>query len=193
MWELDHQKCWSLKNWCFQTVVLEKILVSPLDSKEIQSVNPKGNQPWIFIGRTDAEAETPILWPPDVKSEITGKDPDAGKGWRQEEKGMTKDEMVGWHHWLSGHSLSKLWQVVKDKEAWCTLVHGVAESWTWLSDWTTPTHCDFNGGWMTISSDTSGRHSSKECWPKPWIPPSSPHHTYNYRNPSDGWLRTGEY
>ena len=98
MWELDHKESWVLKNWCFWTVVLEKTLESPLDCIEIQPVHPKGNQSWIFIGRTDAKAEAPILWPPDVKSWLIGKDPDAGKDWRQEEKGMTEDEMVGWHH-----------------------------------------------------------------------------------------------
>ena len=103
MWELDHKESWLPKNWCFWTVVLEKTLESPLDCKEIQPVYPKGDQSWVFIGRTDAEAETPILWPPDVKSWVTGKDPDAGKVWRQEEKGMTEDEMVGWHHRLNGH------------------------------------------------------------------------------------------
>ena len=102
MWELDYKESWASKNWCFWTVVLEKTLESPLDSKEIQPVYPKGNQRWIFIGRTDAEAETPIRWLPDVKNWLLGKDPDAGKDWRQEEKGMTEDEMVGWHHWL-GH------------------------------------------------------------------------------------------
>ena len=102
MWELDHKEGWALKNWCFWTVVLEKTLESPLDSKEIKPVNSKGNQSWIFIGRTDAEAEAPILWPPDAKSRLTRKDPDAGKDWRQEEKGMT-EEMVGWHHRLDGH------------------------------------------------------------------------------------------
>ena len=95
MWELDYKESWALKNWCFWTVVLEKTLEGPLDWKEIQPVNPKGNQPWIFIGRTDAEAEAPILWPPHEKSWLIGKDPDAGKDWRQEEKGMTEDEMVG--------------------------------------------------------------------------------------------------
>ena len=95
MWELDHKEGWVLKNWCFWTVVLEKTLESPLDCKEIQPVNPKGNQPWIFIGRTDAEAETPILWPPDEKTWLIGKDPDAGKDWGQKEKGTTEDEMVG--------------------------------------------------------------------------------------------------
>ena len=103
MWELDDKESWELKNWCFQTVVLEKTLESPLDYEESQPVNPKGNQPWIFIGRTDAEAETPILWAPNVKSWLIWKDPDAGKDWRQEEKGTTKDEMVGWHHRLNGH------------------------------------------------------------------------------------------
>ena len=100
---LDYKEGWALKNWCFLTVVLEKTSESPLDSKEIRPVNPKGNQPWIFIGRTDAEAEAPILWPPGVKSQLFGRDPDAGKDWRQEEKGMTEDEMVGWHHQLNGH------------------------------------------------------------------------------------------
>jgi len=103
MSELDHKESWCLKNWCFWTVVLEKTLKSPLDCKEIQPVNPKGDQSWIFIGRSDAEAETPILWPPDVKNWLIGKDPDAGKDWRQEEKGTTEDEMVGWHHQIDGH------------------------------------------------------------------------------------------
>ena len=102
-WELDHKESWALKNWCFWTVVLEKTPESPLDSKEIKPVYPKGNQSWIYIGRTDAEAETPILWPPDAKNWLLGKDPDAGKEWRQEEKGTTEDEMAGWHHWLYGH------------------------------------------------------------------------------------------
>ena len=102
MWELDHKESWALKNWCFWTVVLEKTLESPLDCKEIQPVNPKGDQFWIFIGRTDAGAETPIIWPPDAKNWLIGKDPDAGKYWRQEEKGMTEDEMIGWHHRLNG-------------------------------------------------------------------------------------------
>ena len=103
MWELNHKESWALKNWCFWTAVLEKTLESPLDCKEIQPVYPKGNQSWIFSGRTDAEAETPILWPLDVNNWLTGKDPDAGKDWRQEEKGMTEDEMVGWYHQLCGH------------------------------------------------------------------------------------------
>ena len=103
MWELNCEGSWVSKNWCFWTVVLEKTLESPLDWKEIQPVHPKGNQSWIFIGRTDAEAETPILWPPDAKNWLIGKDPDAGKDWRWKEKGKTEDEMVGWHHQLDGH------------------------------------------------------------------------------------------
>ena len=107
MWELDHKEDWGPKNWCFWTVMLEKTLVSPLDCKEIKPVNPKGNQSWIFIGRTDSEAEAPILWPPHAKSWLIGKDPDDGKDWRQEEKGMTEDEMVGWHHQLNGHEFQQ--------------------------------------------------------------------------------------
>ena len=103
MRELDYKENWAPKNWCFWTVVLEKTLESPLDCKEIQPVHSKGNKSWIFIGRTDVEAETPILWPPDVKSWLIWKDPDAGKDWRQEEKGTTEDEMVGWHHRFNGH------------------------------------------------------------------------------------------
>ena len=107
MWEMDHGENWVLKNWCFWTVVLEKTLESSLDCKEIKPVNSKGNQSWIFTGRTDAEAETLILWPPDAKNWLTRKDPDAGKDWRQEEKGITEDEMVGWHHWLDGHEFEQ--------------------------------------------------------------------------------------
>ena len=103
LWELDYKESWVLKNRCFWTVVLEKILESPLNCKDIEPVNPKGNQSWIFIGRTDAEAETPIFWPPDTKNWLTGKDRDAGKDWRREDKGTTEDEMVGWHHQLYGH------------------------------------------------------------------------------------------
>ena len=102
-WELDYKESWTPKNWCLWTVVLEKTLESPLDCKEIQPNNPKWNQSWIFIGRTDVEAEIPILWPPDAKSWLIWRDPDAGKDWRQEEKGRTEDEMVGSHHWFNGH------------------------------------------------------------------------------------------
>ena len=104
MWELDHKEGWVPKNWCFWTVVLEKTLESP---KEIKPVHPKGNQSWIFTGRTDAETEAPILWPPNSKNQFIGKHPDAGKDWRQEEKGMTKDEMDGWHHQLDGHEFEQ--------------------------------------------------------------------------------------
>ena len=103
MWELDYKESGVLKNWSFWTVQLEKTLESPLDCKEIQPVHPQGNQHWIFIGRTDAEAETPILWPPDAKNWLIEKDPDAGKYWRPEEKGMTEDEMVEWQQWLNRH------------------------------------------------------------------------------------------
>ena len=103
MWELDYKESWAPKNWCVWTVVLEKTLENSLDCKEIQPVHPKGDQCWVFIGRNDVEAETPILWPLDMKSWLIWKDPDAGKDWGQEEKGMAEDKMVGWHHWLNGY------------------------------------------------------------------------------------------
>ena len=105
MWELDYKEGWTSENWCFHTVVLGKTLESPFDCKEIKPVNPKGNQSWIFIGRTDAVAEAPIFWPPDEENWLIGKDPHAGKGWRQEERRITEDEMAGWHRWLNGHEL----------------------------------------------------------------------------------------
>ena len=143
MWELHNWKWWVPKNWCLQTVVLENILESPLDCKEIKPVNHKGNQPWIFIGRTDAEAEALILWPPGVNSRFTGKDPDAGKGWRQEEKRGTEDGMVGWHHWLNGHEFEQAPVDGKGQESLlCCSPWGCKE--TRLSDWTTTTNGSFN-------------------------------------------------
>ena len=130
IWELNYKENWAPKNWCFWTVVLEKTLESPLDCKEIKAVNPKGNQSWIFIGRTDAEAEeAPILWPPDAKSWLTGKNLDPGKDWEQKEKKAAENEME--------MNLSKLQGIVKDRETCCAAVHGVAKSWIWLSDWST--------------------------------------------------------
>ena len=107
VWKLDDKESWALKSWCFWTVVLEDTLESPMDFKEIKPVHPKGNQSFLFIGRTDVEAEAPILWPPNVKNWLTGKDSDAGKDWRQEEKGIREDELVRWHHWLDGHEFEQ--------------------------------------------------------------------------------------
>ena len=134
MWELDHKEGWALKNWCFWPVALEKILESPLDNKEIQPASPKGNQSWIFIGRTNAEA--PILWPPDSKSQLTGKDPDAGKDWGQEEKGGTEDELVGWHHWLNGHEFEQTPGDGGGQGSLACCSPWVTKSQTCLSDWT---------------------------------------------------------
>ena len=135
MWQLDHKEGWVPKNWCFWTVVLEKTLESPLDCEEIQPVHSKGDQSWVFFGRNDAKAETPILWPPHVKCWLIGKDSDAGRDWGQKEKGTTEDEMAGWHHWLDGCE-SEWTPEIGDREAWCAAIHGVAKSQTRLSDWT---------------------------------------------------------
>ena len=137
MWELDHKESWVPKN-CFWTVVLEKTLESPLDCKEIQPVHPKRDQSWVFIGRTDAEAETPILWPPDAKKWLIRDNPDAGKDWRQEEKGATEDEMAGWHHRLNGYEFEQaLWVGYRQGSLACCSSWGRKESDTteWLN-WT---------------------------------------------------------
>ena len=136
MWELDYKESWALKNWYFWTVVLEKTLESPLDCKEIKSVNSKGNQSWIFIGRTDAKDETPILWPPDVKNWLTGKGPHAGKDLRQEEKGTREDEMVGWHHQLNRHDFEQAPGVANGQWGLACCSPWGHKSQTWLSDWT---------------------------------------------------------
>ena len=135
MWELDYKESWMPKNWCFWTVVLEKTLESPLDCKETQPVHPKGNQSWIFIGRTDPEAEAPVVWPPDVKNWLIGKDPDVGQDWRQKEKGMTEDEMTGWHHRLDGHEFEQAPGVGDGKRSLACCIHGVTKSGTQLRDW----------------------------------------------------------
>ena len=152
MWKLDLKEGWAPKNWYFWTVVLEKTLESPLDCKEIKPVSLKGNQSWIFIGRAgaDAEAESPILWPPNAKSWLIGKDPDAGKDWRQEEKGMTEGEMVGWHHWLSRHEFE---QVLGDGEGQGSLKYcnpwGHEES-DMIEDWITTTNVQNRPHWKLI-------------------------------------------
>ena len=143
MWVLDHKEGWALKNWCFQTAVLEKTLESHLGCKEIKPVNPKrklkGWFLWVLIGRTDAEAEAPILWTPDTKSQLIGKDPDPGKDWGQEEK---RQQRMRWSDSITNSmdvNLSKLQEILKDREAWHSTVHRVTKSWTWLRDWMTAT------------------------------------------------------
>ena len=143
IWELDYKESWAQKDWCFWTVVLEETLESPLDWKEIKSVNPKGNQPWIFIGKTDAEAEAPKLWPPVAKSWLIRKDPDAGKDWRQEEKGMTEDEILRWYHWVDGHEFEWAPGIGDGQESLVCTDHGVTKSLKCLSDWTELTLTDW--------------------------------------------------
>ena len=126
----EHLKIDAFEPWCW------KRLLNPLDCKEFQPVHPKGDQSWVFMGRTDTEAATPVLWPPHAKSWLIGKDPDAGRDWGQEEKGTTEDKMAGWHHWLDGHEFELILGFVMDREAWHAAIHGVAKSRTCLSDWT---------------------------------------------------------
>ena len=171
-----HKESWVPKNQCFWTVLLEKTLESPLDCKEIQPVHQE-DQSWVFIGRTDVEAETPILWPPKAKSQLTGKDPDAGKDWGQEEKGTTEDEMVGWHHWLNGHEFVWTLGVGDGQGGLDAVVHGVTESQTWLTElnWTEqwPNWYTWNTSFCVLFSYSRTRHcslctkasTSKCIWP----------------------------
>ena len=143
LWELDCKEGRVQKNWCLQTVVLETTLESALDSKKIKPVNPKGNQPWIFIGRTDAEAEAPVIWSHDGDSRLIEKVSDTGKDWGHKEQRVSEDEMAGWHHWFSGHELGKvLLGDGEGQEAWHSAIHWVTKCWTRLSDWTATTIVD---------------------------------------------------
>ena len=158
MWELDYKESWVQKNWSFWTVVLEKTLESPLDCKEIQPVLPKGDRSWIFIERTDAEAETPILWPPDVKNWLITKNPDARKDWRQEEKGTTEDEMIGWHQQLNGHEFEQTQGVGDRWRIWCAAVHGIAVRYDCVTE--------LNWGQFLLYSlilDTENLNDSEQC------------------------------
>ena len=170
MWELDYKESWVPNNWCFWTVLLEKTLESPLDCKEIQSVHPKGSQSWIFIGRTDVEAETPILWLPDAKNWLIWKDPDAGRDWRWEENGMTEDEMVGWHHWLDGHEVFFFfpfificWRLItlQDCSGFCYTLTWISHGFTCIPH---PDPC--SQAWVWVSSGSwwwTGRPDVLQC------------------------------
>ena len=174
MWELDYKENWAQKSWCFWTVVLNKTLESPLDCKELKPVNPQGNQSWICIGRTDAEAETPILWPPDAKNWTIGKHPDAGKDWNQE-KGTTEGEMVGWHPWLDGHEFKEA-RGAGDGQGnlvccspWaCRVGH----------DWTTELNCVFSFGFRLPVCNPLPTLEQGAWFFNPIHPPHSWNHTY---------------
>ena len=196
MWKLNCDDSWVLKNWCFWIVVFEKTLESPLDCKEIQSGHPKGNQSWIFIGRTDAEAEIPILWPPDVKNWLIRKEPDAGKDWRQEEMGTTEDAMVGWHHWLNGQEFEWAPGVGDGQGSWaCCSPWGCKGSdtterlnWTELN-WRWQT----SRSWLDLDPQLSTKWHAQRChdsskalskdkfgwWPKSWKSPPLPKSSWN--------------
>ena len=154
MWELDNKEGWVLKNWCFLIVVLEKTLESSMDINEIKQVNPKGNQPWTFVGRTDAEAEAPIICPPDFKSQLIGKHLVSGNDWQHRRKGW---QIMRWLDSITNSmdmNLSKFQEIVEDRGAWCATVHEIVESGTWLSNWTTATiWMEFNNGiqWILLS------------------------------------------
>ena len=171
MWELDYKESWALKDWWFCTVLLEKTLESPLNCEEIQPVHPKGDQSWIFIGKTDAEPETAILWSPDVKNWLIGKDPDAGKDWRWEEKGMTEDEMVGWHHWLNGHEFEQVSGVGNGQGSLvCCSTWGHKESDTneWLIctelRWKNLLNLLCDNLWQCFSSRSQVNHTLESDW-----------------------------
>ena len=169
MWELDCEESWVPKNWCFWTVVLEKSLESPLDCKEFQPVHSKGDQSWAFIGRTDAEAEIPILWPPHAKSWLIGKDPDAGRDWGQEEKGMTEDKMVGWHHWPNGHGFG--WTLgVGDGQgdlaccsSWGCKESDTTERLNWTKNWKQSTFFPV-AEWTEVQWSEMGQSKSNKFW-----------------------------
>ena len=162
MWELDHRESWMLKNCCFWTVVLEQTLESPLGCKEIKPVHPQRNQSWIFIGRTDAEAEALILWPPDAKNWLIGKDPDAGKDWGREEKGMTEDEILGWHHQLDGHEFEQA-PGVGDGQGGLACYSAWGHSQTWLTDWTELKHKTTQ--WQPLILYVGLNYEKVRAWP----------------------------